>query len=65
MKRTCVRQMPIVCAARSAPSGAGFIDVSHGTAITHAMTCPTSIAIPTDSPTRCPAPSSASDQAKS
>src|SRR5688500_13136419 len=36
-----------------------------GTAIAHAMMSPVSIAIPTDRPTRCPAPTSASDHAKS
>ena len=64
MNRTCVRQIVIVCAASSTPSAAGCIDVRIGTAITQAMIRPVSIAMPTESPTRWPAPSSASDQAK-
>ena len=64
MNRTCVRQIVPVCAASSTPSAIGVMEVSHGTATPQAMTRPLSIASPTEMPTRCPAPSSASDQAK-
>ena len=64
MNRTCVRQIVIVCVAKSTPAAAGCIDVRIGTEITHEMTWPTSIAMPTDSPTRWPAPNNASDHAK-
>ena len=63
MNRTCVRQIVVVCAARSALATAGASDVSHGTATPQAMTRPSSIAIPTESPTSWPTPNSASDQA--
>ena len=39
------------------------MEVRIGTATPHEITRPTSIAIPTDNPTRCPAPRSASDHA--
>ena len=66
MNRTCVRQ--IVDRVRGeidTPAAAGCIDVRIGTAIAHAITRPASIAMPTDSPTRWPAPRSASDHAMS
>ncbi len=63
MNRTCERQIVIVCAASSTPAAGGVIDVSSGTAIAHAMMRPVSIARPTESPTRWPAPTSASDHA--
>src|SRR5215467_10928033 len=63
MNRTSVRQIVVVCAASVTPAAAGVIDVRIGTATAHAMMSPVSIAMPTDRPTRCPAPSSASDQA--
>jgi hypothetical protein len=63
MNLTCVRQMAVVCAARATPSAAGCIDVKIGTAMAQAITSPVSIAIPTDNPTKWPAPTSASDQA--
>ena len=65
MNRTCVRHIDSVWAASPTPPASGCIDVRTGTAITHAITSPVSIAIPTDNPTRCPAPRSASDHAKS
>ncbi len=63
MNRTCVRQIASVCAASVTPAAAGCMEVKTGTAIAHEITRPVSIAIPTDNPTRCPAPRSASDQA--
>src|ERR1041384_1907461 len=63
MNRTCVRQMVRVCDASSDAATAGPIAVSHGTATAHAITSPSSIAMPTERPTKCPAPSSASDHA--
>ena len=65
MNRTCVRQIARVWAASATPWAAGCMEVRIGTAIPHEITRPVSIAIPTDSPTRCPAPRSASDQAMS
>jgi len=65
MNLTCVLQTASVCAASGTPAAAGCIAVRIGTATPHAMIRPTSIAIPTESPTRWPAPSSASDQATS
>src|SRR5204863_69886 len=62
---TCVRQIARVWAASATPWAAGCMEVRIGTAIPHEITRPVSIAIPTDSPTRCPAPRSASDQAMS
>ena len=41
------------------------VAVRIGTATTHAMSRPVNIARPTDKPTRCPAPNSASDKAMS
>ncbi len=63
MKRTCVLQMPSVWAASETSAAAGWSAVRIGTAIAQAMMSPTSIAIPTESPTRCPAPNKASDHA--
>src|ERR1044072_10059149 len=63
MQRTCSRQIAAVCAARSTLAAAGCDEVRTGTAIPHAMMRPVSIAIPTESPTRWPAPRSASDHA--
>ena len=47
MNRTSVRQIVVVCAASATPAAAGCIDVRIGTATTHAMSKPVSIAIPT------------------
>jgi hypothetical protein len=65
MKRTCVRQIVSVCASSPTPAAAGCMEVKIGTAMPQAMIRPVSMAIPTDNPTRCPAPSSASDHATS
>ena len=65
MKRTWWRQMPSACAAKSAPAASGCRCVRIGTAPTHAIASPVSIATPTESPTRCPAPKRASDHATS
>ena len=51
-KRTCVRQIIIVCVANDAASAAGCMNVRIGTAPAHAIRIPTPMAIPTDSPTR-------------
>ena len=63
MNRTCVRHTASVCAAIVTPSGTGCSAVRIGTLIAHAITSPVSMAMPTERPTRCPAPNSASDQA--
>ncbi len=66
MNRTCVLQMCAVLEASVMPAGmAPCMAVRIGTAMPHAMMRPANIAMPTDSPTRCPAPTSASDHAMS
>jgi hypothetical protein len=49
MNRTCVRQIVERVRGELHAGGAACIDVSIGTATTHAMTSPSSIAMPTDS----------------
>ena len=61
MKRTCSRQYLVACVAAST-SGIGCIVVSTGTSTPHAITRPVSMARPTVRPTRCPAPSRASEE---
>ncbi len=62
MKRTCVRQIVVTKSASGAWKG--VIAVRTGTAPSQAMAMPSSMAAPTEIPTRWPAPNSAREKEK-